>query len=106
MKPGNYSVRLVFVDPANTKAGERVFDVSLQGKGILKNFDVVKESGGRMRALTKTQRKVAVGEDGRLWVELKTKTGTPVLSGIELIRDGLKADEPVVLKDKVTTPLR
>ena len=106
VKPGDYSVRLVFVEPESKKVGERVFDVSLQGKAVLKGFDVIKEAKGRMRAVTKTQSKVSVGDDGQLLVELKAKTGTSILSGIELIRDGLKADEPLVLKDKVTTPLR
>ncbi len=106
VKPGDYSVRLVFVEPENKKIGERVFDVSLQGKGVLKNFDVVKEAKGMMRAVTKTHSKVSVGGDGQLLVELKAKKGSSVLSGIELIREGLKADEPLVLKDKVTTPLR
>lgn len=106
VKPGSYSVRLVFVEPGKNQPGERVFDVSVQGKAVLTGFDVAKESGGRMRAVTKTQGKVLVGEDGRLLVGLEAQAGKSILSGIELIRDGLKTEEALALKDKVTTPLR
>ena len=105
VKPGVYSVRLVFVEPGNKKIGERVFDVFLQGKDVLKDFDVSKEANGRMRAVTRTQRKVSIGDDGRLLVELKAQSGASILSGIELIRDGLEADEPPTLKEKATKPL-
>ncbi len=106
VKPGNYALRLVFVEAENKKAGERVFDVSVQGQAVLKNLDVVKEGKGRMRAVTKIQPKVVVGDDGRLLVELNASKGEASLSGIELIREGLKADEPPVLEDRVTTALR
>jgi len=48
-----YTVRFHFAEPDDVKPGERVFDVKLQGKVILKDFDVVKEAGGRRRALVK-----------------------------------------------------
>ena len=104
--PGVYSVRLVFVEPDNKKIGERVFDVFLQGNDVLKNFDVSKEAKGRMRAVTRTQRKISIGDDGQLMVKLEAKNGTSILSGIELIRDGLEADEPPTLKERATNPLR
>ena len=105
VKPGEYSVRLVFVEPGNKKSGERVFDLSLQGQVVLESFDVVKEGKGRMRAVTKIQNKVKVGQDGLLEVSLKAKVGVTVLSGIELIREGLSADDPIVLKNVVTKSL-
>lgn len=105
VKPGNYKVRLVFVEPDNKKVGERVFDVSLQGQVVLKSFDVSQHGKGRMRAVTLTQDKINIGDDGRLLVELKAEKGKSILSGIELIRSGLKCDEPLVLKDKVTHPI-
>ncbi len=105
VKPGEYAVRLVFAEPENIKAGERVFDLSLQGKVVSESFDVVKEGKGRMRAVTKIQDRVKVGKDGRLEVSLKAKAGVPVLSGIEIIRVGLSADDPIVLEEVITTPL-
>ena len=45
-----YTVRLHFAEPAmETRPGERVFNVSLQGKEVLKDFDVVTEAGGSYR---------------------------------------------------------
>ena len=46
-----------------------------------------------------------VGQDGLLEVSLKAKVGVTVLSGIELIREGLSADDPIVLKNVVTKSL-
>ncbi|MCF6310828.1 MAG: PQQ-binding-like beta-propeller repeat protein [Verrucomicrobiales bacterium] len=105
IKPGEYAVRLVFLEPDDKKVGERVFAVFLQGKPWLKDLDVVQQAGGRMRALTQVSNKVVVAEDGRLLVELKADKGATILSGVELIRIGLKADEPLLLQDKATQVL-
>ena len=35
-----YSVRLGFSDPVNSRPGQRVFDVKLQGKLVLENLDI------------------------------------------------------------------
>ena len=51
--PKTLSVRLHFAELEGTEPGERVFDVKLQGKTVLKDFDVVKAAGGSRRALVK-----------------------------------------------------
>lgn len=48
-----YTVRLYFAEPTDAKPGDRVFDVSLQGKEVLFGFDIVAEAGGPRRALIK-----------------------------------------------------
>ncbi|MFK5924494.1 MAG: PQQ-binding-like beta-propeller repeat protein [Verrucomicrobiota bacterium] len=106
VKAGEYSVRLVFIEPENLTVGQRVFDVSLQGKSVLKSFDVMKEGQGRMRAVTKIIGGVVVAEDGEILVALKRIKGLPVLSGIELIRTGLPSDQPLALQEVMTRPLQ
>ena len=44
-QPKLYNVALHFVEPDENKPGQRLFDVALQGKPVLRNFDIVKEAG-------------------------------------------------------------
>ena len=90
--PKTLSVRLHFAELEDTEPGERVFDVKLQGKVVLKDFDVVKAAGGRGRAVVKQFDGIVVS--GALAVDLVPKTKeitastAPILSGIEVAADG------------------
>jgi len=82
----NFTVRLHFAEPDDVKVGERVFDVRLQGKLVLKDFDVVREAGGPNRAVAKE----FTGIEGKeaLTVTI-TRSGLseadPVLCGLEVL---------------------
>ena len=78
-----YTVRLHFVEPDGLGPGERVFDVSLQGKPVLKEFDVAKEAGGADRALVREFREVAARKE--LKIAFAARVGVPVLCGIEIL---------------------
>jgi len=88
--PATYRVRLAFADPDNSAPGQRVFDVKLQGNVVLKEFDVVKETGGRNRAAFKQFSGIRV--DDRLVIELVPKTNkpapqqAPILQAVEIVR--------------------
>ncbi|MEQ1859440.1 MAG: PQQ-binding-like beta-propeller repeat protein [Chthoniobacteraceae bacterium] len=86
LKPGTYTVRLVFAEP--DVASGRVFDVRVQDRVALERLDVFTESGGAMRVLTKTIPNVAV-TDGALTIALTARDGATILGGIEIIREGL-----------------
>lgn len=91
---GTYTVRLTFTEPDRTmKIGARVFDVAIQDKPALHDLDVLAESGGAMRALTKTIPDVVIS-GGTLTLRLKAKHGQSVLCGIEIIRAGLPLKAP------------
>jgi hypothetical protein len=81
-----YTVRLHFAEPEQLTAGQRVFHVGLQGKEVLKDFDVVKEAGGPMRGVVKEFRGVRVKKD--LTVTLSPSAGVPVLCGVEVMAEG------------------
>ncbi|MBN1344700.1 MAG: PQQ-binding-like beta-propeller repeat protein [Phycisphaerae bacterium] len=82
-----YTVRLVFADPTESEAGRRVFDVSLQGKGVLSGLDVAKEAGGRLREVVKEFTGVEVKDV--LVVGLSPKTDVPAfLCGVEAVEEG------------------
>ncbi len=51
---GFYQVELSFAELQFRNAEDRVFDVSLEGTGVLRSLDVVEESGARYTALDKT----------------------------------------------------
>ncbi len=86
--PRSYTVRLTFVEPDHLSAGQRVFDVGLQGQTALRGLDVAREAGGPGRGLVKEFKGVKVVKD--LMVTL-TPTGPaengPVLCGIEAVQE-------------------
>ena len=94
LKTGSYVVRLTFAEPdAAITRGARRFDVRVQDQAALENFDAFAESGGTMRAITKTIPK-AVVNDGTLTVTLTPRNGETILGGIEIIREGLNVAPP------------
>ena len=83
--PQSYTVRLYFAEPADSKPGERVFDISLQGKPVARNVDIARESGGRHTALVREFRGIMAGASLKL--DLTPGTGRPILSGIEVVAE-------------------
>jgi outer membrane protein assembly factor BamB len=88
-KPRSFTIRLVFAEPEQLKTGERVFDVSLQGRVVLKNFDIVRDAGGPRHALVKEF--TGIEATGQLTLRLtpsaQAAVRTPILSGIEIIAE-------------------
>jgi len=85
-KPRRYTVRLQFAEPRQDAGpGDRVFDVSLQGREVLAGLDIVREAGGVNRAIVKQFSAVEVR--GTLTISLAAKSGSPILSGIEVVAE-------------------
>jgi beta-galactosidase len=51
---GRYKVTLRFEEPSASAAGERVFDVEVNGKPVLSHFDIFAAAGGRLRAIDRS----------------------------------------------------
>jgi outer membrane protein assembly factor BamB len=88
--PRRYTVKLYFAEPdMSVDAGKRVFNVMIQGKQVLKNFDVAKEAGGPAKTLVKEF--TGISADGTLTVRLapinQAAVRAPILSGLELIAE-------------------
>jgi len=81
----NYTVRLHFMEPEKNQPGQRIFSVTIQGKTVLKDFDVYKEAGGQLRSVVREFKIIAV--DGDLIVTLSASKGKTLLCGIELIAE-------------------
>ncbi len=90
---GKFTVRLGFCAPVGDKPGQRVFDVRLNGKRVLKNFDIVKAAGAANRAIWK---EFNVELDSHLVlgliaeVEKPTAAQMPLISGMVVRRRKMK----------------
>ncbi|MDP6444141.1 MAG: PQQ-binding-like beta-propeller repeat protein [Pirellulaceae bacterium] len=77
-----YKVRLHFAELDERQAGDRVFDIKLQGETVAANVDVAKEAG-RLANLVKTFGGISVA--AKLQVELVPHGKTsPILSAIDV----------------------
>jgi outer membrane protein assembly factor BamB len=83
---GSYKVNLYFSELENKQKGERVFDVSIQNRTVLENFDIVSETGGKDIEIVKRFSGIEAGNT--LKIEMNPRKGNTILSGIELIREG------------------
>ncbi len=80
---GKYTLALLFAETFQNKPGEREFNISIQGKPFLKNFDVVKESGGKQTAVAKVA-EVDV-TDYKILVEFEAVKQAPIINAIVLM---------------------
>ena len=102
--PDTYTVRLSFAPLETDKPGQRIFDVKLQGKTVLKGFDPAAQEGGPHAAFVAEFEKIPVTDT--LVVELipaANSDGDPLhqtlMSGIEVLRtDASEILEEVAVK--------
>ncbi len=87
MPDATYLIRLYFAELQSKATGERIFNVAIQGKPVLKNFDIVKETGGSHRDIVKIIEGVNVKD--KLVIDFQPSELAPnsqaILSGIEII---------------------
>ncbi len=83
-----YLVRLHFSEPDGLKPEQRVFDVLIQGKEVLKDFDIAKEAGGGDRALV---REFTADAARDLKIKFLPRRSAALLCGVEVILGGQKA---------------
>lgn len=85
-----HTVRLYFAEMEGKTPGQRVFDVSLQGKTVLENLDVAKEAGGPKRELVKEFKDIGISSG--LDIGFASHAGEAMLSGVEIIGNYTSAD--------------
>ncbi|MCB0044461.1 MAG: hypothetical protein KDD92_03430 [Caldilineaceae bacterium] len=81
-----YTVRLHFVEPSNTSAGARQFDILLEGTNVAAAYDIFAAAGARDRAQTEEFSGITVS-DGILNLVLDSASlpGQAAISGIEIL---------------------
>jgi hypothetical protein len=89
LKPdASYQVRLYFADFRLTQAGQRQFDVSINGQRVLVNFDIIAEAGSPDRALVK-QFDVAANSQGQIIIAFTHGAlGSAFVNGLEIVTFG------------------
>ena len=87
LAPGKYTVRLHFAETYDgvTAAGERVFDISINKKVVLKDFDVFKAAGGPNKPVIKEIKGVEVTD--KLAIDFTTNIQNPEINGIEILAE-------------------
>ncbi|MEI9982057.1 MAG: beta-1,3-glucanase family protein [Aliidongia sp.] len=96
----SYTLRLHFAEFYWTKAGQRVFNVAVNGTPMLSNFDIVATAGGPDIAVIKSVTATA-NSSGQIIVNLTNGTADqPKISGIEVLTNGTA---PVTVPPAITT---
>jgi hypothetical protein len=97
-----YTVRLHFAESFFGSAGQRVFNVSLNGAQALSNFDIYKSANGRNIAIVKTFN-VGADASGKVAIQFSATTNNATLAGIE-ISGGSSAGTPTPSPVPAPTP--
>jgi Malectin domain len=80
----SYTVRLHFAETYWTAAGQRVFNVSINGKQVLTNFDIVAAAGAADKAVVE-QFTAAADSTGKITLQFTTVKDNAQVSGIEIL---------------------
>ena len=83
--PGKYRVRLKFAETYVKAPGERVFDILINGKKVLPNFDIFKEAGGMDKAVDKTFENIQPDADGQIQVRFVASVQNAKVCAVEII---------------------
>jgi len=78
-----YQVRLHFAEYAATAAGQRTFNVSINGTQVLTNFDIFATAGGEFKANVQQFNAVA-NSSGQIVIVFTTVVNNVLVSGIEV----------------------
>lgn len=82
LTPGQrYSVRLDFAEVYWTRAGQRIFDVKINGAAVLTHFDIVAAAGSRYRAVRREFTATADSQ-GRIVIDFVSVIDLAKVSGI------------------------
>lgn len=79
----NYTVTLQFAETYWTAAGKRVFNVSINGRQVLTNFDIYASAGGANKAVAKSFTAMA-NSSGVVTIQFTTVTDNAQINGIQL----------------------
>ena len=87
-KNGRYLVRLHFAELFDSEPGQRVENISINGKAVLPDFDILKAAGAMNKALVKEFNDVAPDKDGNIVVRIAAASQSPdknaKICGIEI----------------------
>ena len=81
-----YTVRLHFAETTFDAAGKRIFNVEINGRPALTDFDVFRDAGGKDKALVKEFPGVTPDGNGNILIRMRNGSADkPEINGIEVI---------------------
>ena len=78
---GSYTVTLKYAEIYFTSAGQRVFNVTINGTTVKSNFDVVAAAGGANKAIDQT---FTVTSSGTITIQFTPVVNNPTISAIQI----------------------
>ncbi|NLZ05772.1 MAG: PQQ-binding-like beta-propeller repeat protein [Phycisphaerae bacterium] len=85
--PAGYTVHLHFMEPENKKAGERRFDVALNGQTVLEDFDIVAEAGSPNVGIVRTFKGIQTSDFVTISLTPTDACSETILCGIEIVAE-------------------
>ena len=79
---GRYRVTLKFQEPAAGAAGVRAFDVQVNGKIVLRRFDIFAAAGGKLKAVDRAFD--TTSRDGGILIEFSPLIGKALVSALSI----------------------
>ena len=87
--PRTYTVRLHFAEPGRAEKGQRLFDVAIMGRTVLRNLDVAAEAGAPLVPLVKPFGGIVVKDKLRITLAPadSARIPSPILCGVEIVAE-------------------
>jgi len=103
---GSYRINLYFSELEDKNQGERVFDVTIQDRKVLENFDIMREAGQQDKEIIKSFPGIKAGKT--LTLKFNPVKGNTILSGVEIVQENLAevSDNDPVLKVSQTASMK
>ena len=95
--PAGYTVHLHFMEPEDKKAGERRFDVALNGRTVLEDFDIVAEAGSPNVGIVRTFQGIQTSAFVTISLTPTDASSETILCGIEIV--GARHASPLLPND-------
>jgi hypothetical protein len=87
----HYLVRLHFAEIFDAGAGQRLENIEINGRPVLKGFDIFLDAGGKDKAVVKEFPHVSPNRNGNIEVRVMSAPGSPdqnaKINGIEILEE-------------------
>jgi hypothetical protein len=81
---GKYTVNLKFAELYFGSAGQRVFNIAINGQTVASNFDIVAAAGGSAKAVDRLFQVDVTG--GRITIQMTSTVDDPAVNAIEILK--------------------
>ncbi|GCE25077.1 hypothetical protein KDA_05610 [Dictyobacter alpinus] len=98
-----YTVRLHFAEVYFTSAGQRSFNVSINGNQVISNFDIFASAGGANKAIVK-QFNASADASGTVKLQFTSVVNNAKIDGIEVTPAGSSTPTPTPTPSTTPTP--